>query len=235
LLGEVRVAARKTPEPPASFQFDHAHYSLRVGKPRTVRVVAPRSAAPGLPVYVSCDNADVAVKRGGVLDLRECSEPSRLEGAVEVIALRSGLRGNLFARSGDVLARAMVSTERAGGPKIRVDLTERTKGANRSWWEALETERGIVRQLWITVRDKSIGRYLGQAVDGRWPGQDSMHFRMLLAEIIAEEVVREHLLKQSLRTSDIATGVPQVLFEIQSLKQRFLPIAHRLMIPSVEA
>ena len=113
-------------------------------------------------------------------------------------------------------------------PSIIVHYQEiALKGKNRSWWEDLHTDRGAVRQLLITVQDKSAKRYLGRRAGEKWAGQDSMHFRVLMAEIIAEEVVREHLMSQSVRAPDAAERhVVELLFEITERKAEFLPIAH---------
>lgn len=234
--GEVRVTTGSTPapaEPPETLQFDHKRYGLGVGRPRSLRVMAPNTNNGDRIVHVHSDNPDFVVKAGGLLELRHASDPERLEGAIQLEARRAGARGTVFARMGDWLAKAYVSADGERGRRIAFGLTEKTQGSSRSWWEDLEDDSGIVRKLWITVRDKSVGRYLGRPVDGKWPDQDSLHFRMLLAEIFAEEVVREHLLRQSIRGQDASErGVPQILFEIQSFKQRFLPIAHQKMIPS---
>ena len=92
-----------------------------------------------------------------------------------------------------------------------------------------------MRQLWITVQDKSAKRYLGRRAGEKWAGQDTMHFRVLMAEIIAEEIVREHLMTQSIRVPDMAgRHVVELLFEIQERKAEFLPIAHWHLIPAGE-
>jgi hypothetical protein len=227
------VALPETPEPPQGLEFDHKSYSMRVGKPKAVRLLAPvRDGEGPAAVSIVSDNPDVVVKGGGRIDLQRLENPPRMEGVAEVLCGRAGATAILTASLNGQSAKARVSAERGGGPKIEFDLTARTQGNARSWWENRETERGTVRQLWITVRDKSVGRYLGRPVGGKWPGQDSLHFRLLEAEIIAEQVVREHLLNQCVRSPDAEQKhVAVVLFEIQDLKAQFLPIAHGHLIP----
>jgi len=236
LRGSVRVAKPEIPEPPQTLEFDHKNYSVRVGKPRALRLLAPVGDGQGpAAASIVSDNPDVVVKGGGRIELQRAENPPRMEGVAEVVCGRAGATAILTASLNGQSAKAKVSAERGGGPKIQFDLTARTKGNARSWWENRETERGTVRQLWITVRDKSVGRYLGRPAGGRWPGQDSLHFRLLEAEIIAEEVVREHLLNKSVRSPDAAQrDVVEVIFEIQDLKAQFLPIAHGHLIPPGE-
>ena len=235
LPGRVRVTPPETPEPPRGLEFDHKSYSLRVGKPKAVRLLAPVADDQNAAVSIMSDNPDVVVKGGGRVELHRVENPPRMEGLAQVVCGRAGATATLVASLNGQLARAKVTAERGAGPKIRFDLTARTKGKARSWWETIETERGAVRQLWITVRDRSVGRYLGRPAGGKWPGQDRLHFRILEAEIIAEEVVREHLLNQSVRSPDAAQRhVAEVLFEIQKLKAEFLPVAHRHLIPQSE-
>lgn len=235
LRAQVHVAPPTLPEPPATLEFEHKSYRVRVGRPRTVRIVAPASEGAGMPVAnLASDNPDIVVKGGGVVELRRVSAPPLLEGVAEVVAYRTGVSGTLTAKLGRDYATARVTTD-GGGPNVRFDLTDETNGDNRSWWDNMQTERGLIRQLWITVRDKSVKRYLGRPVGGKWPGEDTLHFRMLLAEIIAEEVVREHLLRQSARSNDVVErGVPQLLFEIQKLKGEFLLTAHQHLIRNSE-
>jgi hypothetical protein len=236
LGGRVRVALPEIPEPPQRLEFEHKSYGLRVGKPKAVRLVAPVADDQGpAAVSIVSDNPDVIVKGGGRIELHRVENPPRMEGVAEVVCGRAGAAATLTASLNGQLARAKVAADRGAGPKILFGLTARTKGNNRSWWETLDTERGAVRQLWITVRDKSVGRYLGRPAGGKWPGQDTVHFRILEAEIIGEEVAREHLLNQSVRSPDAAQRhVAEVLFEIQKLKAEFLPIAHRHLIPQSE-
>lgn len=79
----------------------------------------------------------------------------------------------------------------------------------------------------MNARDPTIKRYLGLKSDG-WPGQNSVPFNVMLAEVIVEAASRSQL-------QEAGPGDPLTLFGRQMvLMRKWLPAIHRALVPDVE-
>ena len=89
--------------------------------------------------------------------------------------------------------------------------------------------------LEIAARHPSLSRYLGSQSSG-YPGQEKPHFRVLLAEIVADAVCSKIVVNRE------ATGHYQdedpdwnyFYHEYSKLMTEFLPMAHSLQLPPSE-
>lgn len=110
------------------------------------------------------------------------------------------------------------------GPELTFELVPESLGrAFRASWD-----RENPNKLLITTTHESIRRYLGKAEDG-YPGQHSEAFRVLLAELIADNVCRR-IVQEQART--IPMDVDQTYRAHNSLVLEFTPIAHRIQLQS---
>jgi hypothetical protein len=108
------------------------------------------------------------------------------------------------------------------GPKIKIQLRDKDHGNQRYRW--------IGNILEVAAQHPSLRRYLGPPDD--FPGQEELHFRVLLAEIVAEAVC-------SLVLSRNAASKPEeyqdadwdaYYAEYTKLLTKFLPIAHESQV-----
>lgn len=150
----VRVALPEAPEPPEGLEFDHKTYSLRVGKPKMVRLLAPLSRVDGsATVSIASDSPDVVVRGGGRVELNSFQDPPRMEGTLQVISSRVGATATLTAGLNGETAKAKAVVEQGPGPKVRFGLTRRT-----------------IRRCAIVVGDaRNRARYRPPTLDNRSP------------------------------------------------------------------
>ena len=93
--------------------------------------------------------------------------------------------------------------------------------------------------LKISSQHDSIKRYLGPEPD--FNGQNSLHFRVLLAEIVAESVCRKTLEREARERSfrwadqrDDSIIAYNVIAELQKRLREFTSIAHKIMLKDEE-
>ena len=77
-------------------------------------------------------------------------------------------------------------------------------------------------------------RYLGDKANG-FPGQDSIHFRLLLAEIVSDALSAQMLSRDIQNAPEDYEDADWDLFyaEYSKLMTSFLPIAHEVQLPAV--
>lgn len=115
-----------------------------------------------------------------------------------------------------------------GGVTIR--LVEKDLGIYRA-----QFNRENPNLLEITTSHESVGRYLRRDESGdRYDGQDSPHFRILMAEIVAETIARRVIIAASEDGSRFASTAHQTNAQYE-IFNKLLPRAHRIMVPSAEA
>ena len=107
---------------------------------------------------------------------------------------------------------------------MRIKLEDIDLGNQRYRWRQNVLE--------IAGKHPSLRRYLGEKATG-FPGQESIHFRLLLAEIVAEAVCA-HLLSRNVEASpeDYEDADWDLYYaEYSKYMTKFLPIAHKLQCP----
>ena len=84
--------------------------------------------------------------------------------------------------------------------------------------------------LTINAASRSIARYLGERRDG-WPGQDGLHFRTMLAEVVTLAISRYVI--QNRRQRDRSDSY-RIFFEHMHLMEKWLPRVHAVLVPTNE-
>lgn len=110
---------------------------------------------------------------------------------------------------------------------IEIRLEDVIYGAQRYRWKQNVLE--------IAARHPSLSRYLGPK-SKQFPGQEERHFRVLLAEIVAEAVcsqVLRHNIQANPADYDNADW-DDYYSNFLELMNRFLPIAHELVVPETK-
>ncbi len=134
--------------------------------------------------------------------------------------------GKLTARVAGQEASIKLQSVPPKGSSISIKVRDVDLGNQRYMW------RGNSLELQIAARHPSLSRYLGRESEG-FPGQESKHFRLLLAEIVADAVcgkIIERREKAGLY-DDEQQDWNQFYAEFSSLMTRFLPTAHKLVLP----
>ena len=126
----------------------------------------------------------------------------------------------------DEMAKAELLAANAGGVGIKIGIEDIDLGAQRSHWKSNVLE--------IAAKHPSISRYLGPKSEG-FPGQNEKHFRLLMAEVVADAVVQKSI------AHNCAQGVYEdeeqdwdfFYFEYHRMMSKLLPQAHKLQLPKV--
>ena len=128
------------------------------------------------------------------------------------------------ATLGERAAEAQLSAKDPPGVGIKIKLEPTSFGNQRSQWKGNVLE--------IAARHPSIERYLG-AESEKYPGQRHKHFRLLVAEVVADAVVRKALASfesDGMYEGDL-TDWDFYYAEYQRMMSKFLPQAHKLQVP----
>ncbi len=121
---------------------------------------------------------------------------------------------------------------------IEIRLVEEDLGNFRAAWAVLD---GKPNQLKISVKHESIKRYLGKAPD--FKGQNELHFRLLLAELVAESICRKSLTYETQQHSwefrwadmrDDSKIADDVIGHLQKRIREFVSTAHKIMLSDSE-
>lgn len=201
--------------------FEHDSYALKEGVNRDIRLLVPwdivsqHDVTPELSI--AGDSTTISIVRGAGLP----AEDGRYDCASSTITVMGrgvGSTAVLRATIGNVEARASLQVASSGVSGLRVDYKE--LGIS---------QRAILEGNTLTVNatDPTIARYLGRRQDG-WPGQDDLHFRTMLAEVVTYTLARYVTQRRQQERSDIY----RLLYEHEKLAERWLPRVHRVLVPT---
>ena len=224
------------PEPvdrdiPGDFSFHRKEYSVRHGSRRTLLLRARFGTPDPPPVTVRLARPDVAITRAeGAFELvpdttyYEASftmEGRKINGSTLVIATANGRTSE---------ARLRVVEKEEPVVALKFQLVDHDLGTNyRAVWDRQEPNT-----LLITTSHDSIGRYLGAEAEG-YPGQHSDAFRVLLAELISDNVCRR-IVEERARAQPHEYDSNTVYLQHNNLMREFTPLAHKIQLasPSVQ-
>lgn len=157
--------------------------------------------------------------------------------SVEGVTLRSKCQilAELSGNSALTSVR-VIDTKEVEGMPLDVRLRDQDFGHFRAMWATLEGKPNL---LLISARHKSLARYLGPGP--AFDGQNSPHFRVLVAEIVAEMICRrllEEEAKRKPRDFEFSATSHEIIGEVFGYFARrmrdFLPKAHSAMLSDVE-
>lgn len=205
--------------------FSRKQASVPAGGPKkSVVLLAPLALVPQrMKFEVECDaHFEIVGKRILV--------PSADTGVAQCrFAVRSrkeNVFGTLTARVAGEEASIRLQSVPLKGSSISIKVLPIDLGNQRYMW------RRNTLELQIAARHPSLKRYLGTESDN-FPGQDTRHFRLLLAEIVADAVCGKIIERREKagHYEDEQQDWNQFYAEFSSLMTRFLPIAHKLQVP----
>ncbi len=213
------------PDPPQAIdrlQFEHSTYRLRDGGKRRLIVLAPWELAADetLEVSISGDPAISIVRRPTNFEYdegRHCGVAT-----VEVTGRGVGSKARVLASIGDstAVAEVFASAERTGG--ISVKLVPEAFPQRAVW------DGSVLR---VSALDRSLARYLGPRPG--WPGQDTVHFRAILAEIVAFHSARR-VVEAKPRQPGLSLPLSSLYREHMQLEQKCLQRIHSVLVREAE-
>jgi len=157
-----------------------------------------------------------------------------LVGRVRIEARAMGAEGTIRATLGELRAECRVMVRRdEEGPSLQFSIEDKYAGKYRALWEdCVDPATGEVKRvLEIQGKHPALQRFLGDPPD--FPGQDTPSVRLLLAEIVADNVCREVARRiDLLRQQDERPDAEGFYGEHYSRLQKLLPRLQHLMLPT---
>ena len=206
-------------------QFERKRYRIRGGSRRTIRLLAPvdlvRATGREFDLEPSSDDFRISGPRKLVLSATLGIAVCKLKVAVlddEAAPTR------VNARLGEHEAETELRAAPAAGSGIVIKLEDVDHGALRYRWNKNVLEIG--------ARHPSLKRYLGPKSE-QYPEQDTLHFRVLLAEVVAEALCARRLQGNIDANPRDFEGMSwdEYYRHYARMMSEFLPKAHGLMAP----
>jgi hypothetical protein len=219
-------------------EFEHKHYKIKEGSSKTIVLFAKCPELINIETevkVVSSDNVSLPVKGKCILVPVQGSNYARAEVVVEARRLCHELI-TLSVELNDNKAETkvkVVQKEEQGFP-LEIDIRDEDFGTYRAKWGDHE---GKPYLLLISAKHASLKRYLGPPPE--FTGRNSIHFRAILAEIVADCVCRKSLGLEAQQHSWLFNLdaykedhliIETVMTELQKRMRDFLPVAHQIMI-----
>lgn len=235
---EVREEHAPPPDPapiPATLEFERPTYRVGWNRTKVLVLRAPREACEdGALVNVSSNAPGIVVLTPRVPMGFDASLGYAV-GSVRVEGRNLGAEGTILAVLNGLTARCRAKvTQAEEGPKVAFEFVDEENGAYRALWKQRSDpqtgEETLV--LEIQARHPALRRYLGEYPN--FPGQNTPWARLLLAEIIADNVCRE-VARRVDATRDASERPDAEGFYAEHYKRmlRLLPRFHQMMLPEV--
>ena len=214
-------------EIPNNFAFHRHTYSVRHGGRRTLllRTRLGDPIPPSPKIYLR-DPGVAAIRTNANFEL--VPGTTYYEAAISIEGRRPSGRTKVVASANGMLAECdlRVVAKDEEGVDLAFRLVDHDLGANyRAVWDRKEPNA-----LLITTQHESIRRYLGSAEKG-YPGQRGEAFRILLAELISDNVCRR-IVEEHTRAQPHEFDSDKIYLLHNRLMKEFTPIAHRIQLAS---
>jgi hypothetical protein len=216
---------------PGGFAFQRKNYTVRPAarKKLIIRARFDRPVADPPPIaYAVADSTVVALRQRMALAL--VPGTAYYEGFVTVEGKKLNGKTTITAELDGRTTGCAISVvaREEEGIELSFKLVPYSLGKSyRATWDREEPNK-----LLITTQHESIRRYLGDGAAG-YPGQHSDAFRVLLAELISDNVCRR-IVQEHARALPMEFDSDKVYQLHNQYMREFTPIAHRIQLPRPE-
>lgn len=173
-------------------EFEHDDYRVREGSRKSLELFAKYPEVVAEPTEVTLFSSDSAgIPTRGTCELIPVAGSNYARGEVIVqgrkLNAKAEIKAAVNGREASTQVKVVQKPPESNVP-FKFDLSDEPCGNFRARWADHE---GKPHLLWVLARHKSLSRYLGPGP--KFEGQKEPHFRVLLAEIIAEAVCSKSL------------------------------------------
>ena len=218
-------------QPVDHFQFERDNYRIGWTRKKTIRLFAPLVdiATHGLDVSVSSSVPGVVIRKSkNKFSLDEELEQYVAEVIIEARELSS--QSTLTARLGDLQTTCrVVVTKEEEGPSLSIKMVDEEAGNYR----AIVEEEGNQTIIKIMGRHLIMKRYLGPAPD--FPGNDLPTTKLLIAEIVSDQVARM-ILEKKFPSSSVHEQIDAARFYVEHYRYmtKYLTRCHRALVSDTQ-
>jgi len=212
------------------FSFEKQEYKVRKDKQKQIRILAqwPDFVHGDVDCMVVSDNDEFLEILGKKTKLKYTEFDDRTQMAIGVLKLVGKKVGGptllkTTLQRKEITTKVTVLPPKELGHDIEIKVVDEDLGEQRAVWSG--------NLLKISGRHKSVHRYLGPAPE--FLGQDSIHFRLLIAELIADNVARRILelnAQKNIREYE-DMDVSSFYQKHRRYMNEFLEKAHEIQIP----
>ncbi len=206
--------------------FQHQQYRVRAESGRKkIRVIAPITLAPErTSIDVATDGPIVLISGETTLVPRPELGVAIAEFWIKVGQAKEGTSEQLTVTLGSRQATAKVIVIPETGAGLSIKIRDIDLKNQRYQWRSNVLE--------VAAKHPSLSRYLGDA-NQDFPGQEDLHFRVLVAEIVSDAVCGE-MLRKRVDANPIdweCADWDTYYAEFSQLMTLFLPVAHKIQVP----
>ena len=208
------------------FAFHRAKYSVRQGSRRTLLVRARFKKGDVERPTIGLADPKVAVIRNRP-EFESVPGTTYYEAAVILEGRKPQGSTVVTAEADGRLAECRLRIVEKEEPSVdlKFELVTHDLGTNfRAVWDRKEPNK-----LLITTRHDSVSRYLGSEAKG-FPGQTGEPFRVLLAELVSDNVCRR-IVEEHARAQPHEFDSDKLYLLHNRLMKEFTPIAHKVQLP----
>lgn len=214
-------------QPIDRFQFERDNYRIAWTRRKAIRIFAPLAdiAEHGIDASVSSSDPGVVIRKSKIkFFLDEEAEYYIAEAFVEARTLSS--QATLTVRLGDLTTTCrVVVTKEEEGPSLKIDIVDDEAGNYR----AIVKQEGSQTIIQVMGRHPIMKRYRGSAPD--FPGDDRPTTQLVVAEIVADQVVRM-ILEKKFPTSSTHEQIDAARFYSEHYKymSKYLTRCHKALL-----
>lgn len=216
------------PEPvaPDELMFERPRYRVARGKVRVLDILAPlNSWVDGTPLRVTSNDRGVVVLDGGLATMRNRPEQMAMVGSIRVEGRSENARATVTVtdqRGRTATTEVSVTAQEQAGAGFEITLVPEVRGEQRAQWSTDFTV------LEIMGEHPAVRPYLGSA-DEHYPGQNTIQYEVLEAELVGEAVVRQMLQR---RFGEDPVDVLTLYYRQNKYMSDFMTRAHRIIAAS---
>lgn len=221
-------------EIPNGLAFERESYQLKEGKKKRLllRAEYPSVVGDETPVETVCDCEDIVIIRPQAR-LRPITGANYAEGYVSIQGRKIGAKGKITAKVHGRDAQTEVKVipkEREEGVPIKIEIRDEDYGNFRAKWDRPNNPNLLL----ISARHDSLKRYLGPKPE--FNGQKAPHFRLLVAEIVSENIVYKIVETLEKRTpwEYVDLNIEHFYALHNKYMREFTPIAHEIQLTKRE-
>lgn len=220
------------PTPPLTFKFERERYTVALGKKKDLLLLAPTPVVVkhGARVKLLNSNSQGILLRNHDVVLAPSPDGDWYEASISVEARQLNATTTLVAQCGNgpLKARAEVRVaQEQSGPIVEITIKP-LPGYQRAMWNQDE-DTGTV-EIVVNGTHPAVARYMGSPP--KFDGQESREARIVVAEVVADEAVRDIL--QRKYPPGRSVDVTAYFVERARLLAQLLPRCHASQLPAAE-